>query len=216
VLHDQEVTYSVVLPLTLTDGPGTLTEHYHLIGVALAAALHRLGLPVQLVRPQVRGAGPRPPATAACFAALSRYELSVDGKKLVGSAQKRGQSSLLQHGSIPLWMDRHRLFQCLRVPPEQYDHLVQAAYQTMTAVNELTANPLRPEAVHAALRHSFAATCGVELVEGALQPEEWRLAQQLQRTKYASADWNIGGAAAWRAAAVASEPTPTVGGYQRA
>ena len=45
VLHDQEVTYSVVMPLALDDGPHTITEHYRRIGMALAAALQALGLP---------------------------------------------------------------------------------------------------------------------------------------------------------------------------
>ena len=59
VLHDQEVTYSVVMPLALEDGPHTITEHYRRIGMALAAALQALGLPVQLARPQVRTAPTR-------------------------------------------------------------------------------------------------------------------------------------------------------------
>src|SRR5262249_48883978 len=59
VLHDQEVTYSVVMPLALEDGPHTITEHYRRIGTALAAALQALGLPVHLARPQVRTASTR-------------------------------------------------------------------------------------------------------------------------------------------------------------
>jgi lipoate-protein ligase A len=81
VLHDQEVTYSVVMPLTLVDGPHTITEHYRRIVMALATALQALGLPVQLARPQVRATPTHAPASPACFAALSRYELSVAGKK---------------------------------------------------------------------------------------------------------------------------------------
>src|SRR5207245_5122362 len=89
VLHDQEVTYSVVMPLALDDGPHTVTEHYRRIGMALVAALQALGLPVQLACPQVRATPTRAPTSPACFAALSRYELIVAGKKIVGSARKR-------------------------------------------------------------------------------------------------------------------------------
>ena len=134
--YDQEVTYSVVMPLALDDGPyhhGALSSYRHGVGGSASG----LGLPVHLARPQVRAASTRAPASPACFAALSRYELSVVGKKIVGSAQKRAQRALLQHGSIPLWMDRQRLFQCLRVPPEHRAALVQAAYTTMGAVNEV-------------------------------------------------------------------------------
>ncbi len=198
VLHDQEVTYSVVMPLALDDGPHTITEHYRRIGMALAAALQALGLPAQLARPQVRATLTRAPASPACFAALSRYELSVAGKKIVGSAQKRGQRALLQHGSIPLWMDRQRLFQCLRVPPEHRAALVQAAYTTMGAVNEVAEQPVSLAALHAALRQGFRTTFGVELIDMPISPEEWRLAQHLRTTKYLTDAWNLDGAAAWR------------------
>ena len=198
VLHDQEVTYSVIMPLLLADGPSTITEHYRCIGMALAAALQSLGVPVRLARPQVRAVPARALASPACFAALSRYELSVAGKKIVGSAQKRAQRALLQHGSIPLWMDRRRLCQCFRVPPERRQALVQEAYTTMGAVNELAPTPVTLPAVHDALRQGFSTTFGVEFVETPIALEEWRLAQHLQATKYTTDAWNLDGAAAWR------------------
>jgi lipoate-protein ligase A len=198
VLHDQEVTYSVVLPLMLADGSQTITAHYRRIGMALAAALQALGLPVQLARPQVRTASTRALASPACFAALSRYELSVAGKKMVGSAQKRAQRALLQHGSIPLWMDRQRLFQCLQVSPEHRAALVRAAYTTMGAVNEMAEKPVSLAVLHAALRQGLGATFGVELIDMPISPEEWRLTQHLHATKYATDAWNLDGAAAWR------------------
>lgn len=197
VLHDDEVTYSVVMPIASEDGPQTLTEHYHLIGLALAEAFTHLGLGVRLARPQ-RAVKERHAPSPACFAALSRYELSVAGKKLVGSAQKRGQQALLQHGSIPLSLDRQRLFQCLRVPPEQHDALVQEAYATMIAVHEAATTPIALDDIHAALRHGFVTTLAAPIVEGELQPEEWHRAHDLYTTKYATTVWNLEGAAAWR------------------
>jgi lipoate-protein ligase A len=124
--------------------------------------------------------------------------LSIAGKKMVGSAQKRAQRALLQHGSIPLWMDRQRLFQCLQMPSEQRTALVQAAYTTMGAVNEVAAQPVAPTALHAALRQGFGVTFGVELVEMPVAPAEWCLMQHLRATKYATDAWNLDGAAAWR------------------
>ena len=197
VLHDDEVTYSVAMPLALSEGALTLTEHYRRIAMALATALRHLGLPVCLARPQ-RSATRHAPASPACFAALSRYELSVDGKKLVGSAQKHARYALLQHGSIPLTLDRQRLFHCLRLPLEQRARLVQEAYRTMTAVHEVATASIRPADLHAALRTGFATTFGISFVEGAISPAEWHLARQLRACKYATSVWNLDGAAAWR------------------
>jgi lipoate-protein ligase A len=198
VLHDQEVTYSVIMPILLADGPSPLTEHYRRIGMALAVALQGLGVPVHLARPQMRAAPARAMASPACFAALSRYELSAAGKKIVGSAQKRAQHALLQHGSIPLWMDRQRLFQCFRVPPEHRAALVQEAYTTMGAVNEMAPTPVTLLAVQEALRQGFGSTFDVECVDTPISPEERRLAHHLQATKYTTDAWNLDGAAAWR------------------
>ncbi len=197
VLHDDEVTYSVVMPIASQDGARSLTEHYHLIGLALAEAFTHLGLAVRLSRPQ-RAAKERQAPSPACFAALSRYELSVSGKKLVGSAQKRGQYALLQHGSIPLSLDRQRLFQCLRVPPKQHDALVQEAYTTMIAVHEAATTPIALDDIHEALRHGFATSLATSVIEGEVQPEEWQIAQELYTSKYATTTWNLDGASAWR------------------
>lgn len=203
VLHDDEVTYSVVMPIASQDGNRTLTEHYHLIGLALAEAFTHLGLAVRLARPQ-RSVKARQAPSPACFAALSRYELSVSGKKLVGSAQKRSQHALLQHGSIPLSLDRQRLFQCLRVPPAQHDALVQEAYATMIAVQEATTVPIAINDIHAALRHGFATTLATPVVEGEVQPAEWQMAGELYTTKYATSVWNRDGATAWRRTTLAT------------
>jgi len=198
VLHDQEVTYSVVLPITLPTSPGALTEDYRRLGMALATALRRLGLAVRLERPHRQVRSQHSVASPACFAALSRYELSVAGKKIVGSAQKRLSHALLQHGSIPLWLDRQRLFACLQVPPEHRTALIQDAYTTMVAVNEVATSPVSAAVLHNALRLGFAAALGIELIEAPILPEEWRLARELRQTKYLTTAWNLDGAMAWR------------------
>ena len=199
VLHDQEATYSVVMPLRLADREASITEHYHRIGLALAAALQHAGLTVRLERPSVLTAAPRA-ASPACFAAMSRYELSATGRKLVGSAQKRGRRSLLQHGSIPLSMDRQRLFACLRVPAERRAQLLNEAYASMAAVNEVAPAPLDAAALHRALRQGVAdcLTDGAELITGEMSPAEHRLAEELRHTKYGTNAWNLDGPTAWR------------------
>ena len=204
VLHDDEATYSVVMPLRLDGREATITEHYRRIGLALEAALRHAGLAVSLERPSALAASPRP-ASPACFAAISRYELSAAGRKLVGSAQKRGRRSLLQHGSIPLSMDRQRLFACLRVPAGRRELLLDEAYASMAAVNEVAAVALDAAALQRALRQGFAdrLTGGAGMATGELSVAEGRLAERLRLTKYGSEAWNLRGPAAWRRAQAA-------------
>jgi lipoate-protein ligase A len=174
--------------------------HYRHLGLALQATLQRLGVPVHLERLR-RPAQPQHSAVApACFTAVARYELSVMGRKIIGSAQKRLRHALLQHGAMPLWLDRQRLFACLRLQPAHRQELEQEAYHTMAAMNEMTINPVNASAVHRALRDGFMSTFGMQLVEAPLLPEEERLAAELHATKYALPSWNLAGPAAWRAA----------------
>ena len=48
-----------------------------------------------------------------CFEVPSTYEITVDGKKLIGSAQARKKEGVLQHGSLPLTGDLTRICQAL-------------------------------------------------------------------------------------------------------
>src|SRR5215211_3917752 len=48
-----------------------------------------------------------------CFEVPSTYEITVNGKKLIGSAQARKKEGVLQHGSLPLTGDLSRICQAL-------------------------------------------------------------------------------------------------------
>jgi lipoate-protein ligase A len=99
LLHHREITYSVTAP---TRG-GSLRETYAAINAILLGALRRLGVPATIAE---RSGRPLAPDGAACFAEPNEGELVVDGRKLVGSAQRRDEHALLQHGSILLGDDQ--------------------------------------------------------------------------------------------------------------
>ena len=102
LLHDREVTYSVTAPI---DPAESLAASMLRINRWLLRALHRLGVPA------TEAAEPRSmrPEGAACFAMPARGELTLGGRKLVGSAQVRQDGALLQHGSILLDDDQGRI-----------------------------------------------------------------------------------------------------------
>ena len=105
VLHDQEVTYSVVCRSTDPVFGGRVLESCSRIHDAVAAGLEVLGvhttpraMPANLRRDAREGA-----TIADCFARPAAHELLDDrGRKLVGSAQARRAGALLQHGSVLL------------------------------------------------------------------------------------------------------------------
>ncbi|WP_419943264.1 lipoate--protein ligase family protein [Candidatus Palauibacter sp.] len=109
VFHGPEITYAFACPDRAWGGPKAVLRTLHR---ALADGLRALGVPVDdLPRgdaPPTGTAGPIVLSTAACFVEPAPGELTVGGRKLVGSAQRRRCGALLQHGSI-LLEDRQTL-----------------------------------------------------------------------------------------------------------
>lgn len=94
ILHDREVTYSVTGPVV---GAGSLRETYARINRVLQVAMRHLGVEAEH---STRHGRAIPPGSSPCFASPAEGEMVVGGRKLVGSAQWRDDSALLQHGSI--------------------------------------------------------------------------------------------------------------------
>lgn len=181
ILHegpDLEVTYSVVAAAGDFPGADELLATYRWIGTALAQGLRRLGAPVDMVPVQ-----PSDPASmpAFCFARTGSYELEADGKKLVGSAQRRQGNAFLQHGSIMLGAAPDRL---RRVFPGEADPL--RGMTTLEAT--LGRRPSFDDAV-AALANGFREAHGLTLAPGGLDLDEDEAMQRLMRDKYEQESW---------------------------
>lgn len=102
VYHCKELTYSVSAPV---DAWGSLRDAYCRINHALATGLQSLGTPVVCA-----GSGPATtprPTARACFRDPLPGEVTANGRKLVGSAQWRDGTALLQHGSILMVNEQH-------------------------------------------------------------------------------------------------------------
>jgi len=108
VLHHHELTYSVTAPASW----GSLRDVYVRINRALAAGLRLLDIDATV---HESAAGPPPrPTVRACFRDPLPGEVTVAGRKLIGSAQWREAGALLQHGSI-LIRNEQRLVEDLRI-----------------------------------------------------------------------------------------------------
>jgi lipoate-protein ligase A len=101
ILHSEELTYSVVYPLDNGFSPKDL---YCEINLALKKGL--IFFNSELEKIQLVGEQPQFPSYYKnnkgdlCFAVPAKNELKFEGKKLVGSAQRKMNNSVLQHGSI--------------------------------------------------------------------------------------------------------------------
>ncbi|NEX11821.1 MAG: ligase [Prosthecochloris sp.] len=104
VLHADEFTYSFLASTRAPDA-----EVYRVVHDVLLAGLKRLGVNAGFCRtnPDFRRHY-RTGQSVSCFTASAKYELQVDGRKIVGSAQRRSGPVILQHGSL-LLSERHKL-----------------------------------------------------------------------------------------------------------
>lgn len=121
VLHDRELTYSIVFPEGTPFFLHGLSEIYNLINRGLLRGIQQLGVPAMLEKRtlDIRNHY-RSKLSTICFSAAAKYEITVQGKKLVGSAQRRTAAGVLQHGSIPLRRGELDLIDCLKgVSPEE-------------------------------------------------------------------------------------------------
>ena len=180
VLHDREVTYSVASADTevFTD---TLRESYRRISLALLKGLALMGLEARLAETS-------PPAyirsTMPCFAFPARDEIEINGRKIVGSAQKRTGALFLQHGSIPIEKDEALLAAVSR-PGEAAEGL------GMTSLSEALGRPVDFDSAVGFFVQGFADEFGVGFDRFSLGPGDLDAVRALRESKYASDSWTF-------------------------
>ncbi|MBO8168413.1 MAG: lipoate--protein ligase family protein [Thermoanaerobacteraceae bacterium] len=188
VLHHYEVTYSVIAPEKDERVSGTIIQSYLKISRGLVAGLRSLGIPAELTP---HGKKPGPDSTAACFEAPSWYEIVIDGKKLVGSAQTRKNGTLLQHGSVLLDLDVEELADTIKFKrPEIKERFIKSFPRKACAVNQVMDRKFDFDTVAAALTKGFEQEFRITLVPENLTVEEQALVRDLV-PKYTSPDWNL-------------------------
>jgi lipoate-protein ligase A len=155
ILHAHELTYSVVHPLA---GGVTPRALYQTVNEIICRALVQLGVPAELsdVGDPLNRVY-RAESGIPCFSSSARNEIHVGGKKIVGSAQRKIGTAILQHGSI-LIGPQHRLIARYLSPavsePARAEIESQLAEKT-TEVETVLGRACGFHEVAAALRTSF-------------------------------------------------------------
>jgi len=191
ILHRDELTYSVAAPATEPRVAGGVMDAYFRLSNALVAGLQQIGVAADKAGGDVRVG---PDVSAACFEVPSAYEITVQGRKLMGSAQSRRAKYVLQHGSLPLHGDITRLVDVLVLAAEERDYLRrQLADHACTLATALgvadDAPALRFEQVAQAMVQGFATTLNLSFQHGTLTPQELQQTAQLIREQYANPTW---------------------------
>lgn len=161
VLHDDEITYSIVAGVR--DGlPRGVRESYRYLSAALAAAYRELGVDASLT---ARDRGSR---GGACYLHTTSADLSLGAAKLSGSAQVWDHDSCLQHGSFVITRDADREARVFMLDRESAELL---AASTATIVEAAGSRPGDTE-ITDAVCSAVQSTLGVALVPGGFTERE--------------------------------------------
>jgi lipoate-protein ligase A len=109
VLHWNDITYSCVFSSSMAAMGVSLRQTYALLGRCLMAGLKLAGVSCAAQDSTAEFVATKRDLTLPCFLSPNRDEIMTNGKKLIGSAQKRTTGAVLQHGSMPLDASFRRL-----------------------------------------------------------------------------------------------------------
>lgn len=194
VLHEHELTYSVIVSEEHPEMPRTVTEAYRVISEGILKGFQGLGLEAYFAVPRTaeEREGLKNPRSAVCFDAPSWYELVVEGRKVAGSAQTRQKGVILQHGSILLDLDEDKLFSLFNYPSDRVKERMQRAFKSKAvAMNEVSSVPVTMEMAKEAFKKGFEEGLNINLEPYELSEEETQYVVDLAESRYESNEWNF-------------------------
>ncbi len=158
ILHRREITYALACSTNEVPTFRDIIKTQKLIHEAIILGLHNLGINAELERKEIKKPDPY-----FCFVIPSKDDIIENGRKIVGSAQRRKSKAFFQHGSI--LMDS-------RTTPESKE---EKKYRAKIIDSLLS---------------GFEKKLGIKLVPGQLAQEEFTLSYKLRETKYSTRNWN--------------------------
>lgn len=182
ILHEEELTYSLSARTDEEPFCRGLLDSYQRIGRAFSLAFARAGISVTVKERRARGR--ELTKSSLCFQSSSYAEILIDGKKAVGSAQKRWTDGFLQQGSIPFMRVGTLLEEIVGA------HEAGLLRLSMAVLSD-SAPGLDQEGFKDIVVSAFEETFGVTFLRASPSEEEARLALDLSRRKYLLDSWNL-------------------------
>lgn len=191
VLHDKELTYSVIVPESHPNMPSTITEAYRVISEGLLEGFKLLGFDAYFAIPRSKEEREKlkQPRSAVCFDAPSWYELVVEGRKIAGSAQTRQKGVILQHGSLLQDVDVDELFDMFIFKNDRLKEKMKKAFvDKAVAINDISDRHISIEEMEKAFEEGFKKGLNIEFKPLSLTESQLAEVKVLEE-KYRSEEW---------------------------
>ncbi|HUS99167.1 MAG TPA: biotin/lipoate A/B protein ligase family protein [Candidatus Thermoplasmatota archaeon] len=170
VFHENELTYSIVVPESHPEVPKNILKSYARICGAVMKGLRQLGVESE-------------------YAPIN--DIISNGQKISGNAQTRKVETVLQHGTVLMDVDVDKMFSLLKVPNEKIkDKLIADVKQRVTSIRNILGKEIRFKEVAEAMKMGFEREFRIELIEGKLSKEEMALAKKFEKECFSIKDWN--------------------------
>jgi len=165
IMHDRELTYSFVAPVRDSRSEET-TRWFDLFHETLIEVLATWDIDAHLSgKPQTRSSE----EPFLCFQRRHEVDVIVDGHKICGSAQRRHQVAVLQHGSV--------ILQQSPSAPE------------LLGLEEITGQEISFETLVNRWQRHLKDRFGSTYTPGPITDKEVESAQQIESSKFAHPDW---------------------------
>ncbi|MCY4019756.1 MAG: lipoate--protein ligase family protein [Chloroflexi bacterium] len=189
ILHGDELTYSLCLPINHPLAAGNIVDSYQRIGAGLARGLECLGLAINSELKDPRDNNRMGPV---CFEIASHYEITVAGRKLVGSAQMRRKGGLLQHGTIPICGDVGRICDVLSFErDEERESQRQSVRERAVTLESTMASPPSWDDVADAMTSGVEQAYGCDILCQELSGDEIDRVETLMTEQFGNHDWTV-------------------------
>ncbi len=193
VLHWNELTYSVICKIDDPSLGGSIQEAYRNISSGLLAGLELLNILATLESRRLAQPSPRgKELTSPCFTSTAQYEITYQGRKLIGSAQQRIGNVLLQHGSLLLGPEHKQMIDLLPAGKEILrDRFQYELDQHTLSLSEIVRSDISVDMIAQALRQGLLNTFPITFTDADLTVEERAETQCLIVEKYSTTGWNF-------------------------
>ncbi len=166
IVHHHELTYSIAIP-TPQNATGARKELYRAAHDGFIRTLAEFG--VRAYRHADVVGRLSTAEDFLCFRRRTDDDLVVSGYKVLGSAQRRARSAVLQHGSL--------LIRSSEFAPE------------LPGIHNLTSRPIDAGELCSVFAKDVGASLDVKWAQGDLAASESRGAERIEETRFGAPEW---------------------------
>ena len=179
VLHGKDLTYSFCAATKDKRFGPTISAAYQKISTAFLKGFHNLGLGAVMTERKAKRDALKNPS---CFKAVSLAEVTLNGKKIIGSAQKRWSDGILQQGSIMVDFDP-------QIMSKIFYHTNNDMIKDIGRIKEFNPSVTFSQMITSFIQ-AFEETFNVKLITTEPDSYEYKMAKELEIRKYSSSQWN--------------------------